>query len=268
MQAAPGQPALTLAIEIANPGNPATPAVRTAAAEVAVGLVTHGDPSRTQMLAVEPLHEVDRDRDDLIPAIERLLAGAGRTLRDLRQIAVSIGPGGFTSTRVACATGALLADGLGIATIAVPSALVAAVHASERILERGSALATEASTAVLLASKGEAVWCALIPVGAAPSALALAARQGSMKAADQIIALKPARVLADAHLPASIRAALTAAGIPIHPLLFTAPACVKAASLCEPGDPSTLVPIYPREPEAVTLWRSRHGGSSAAPAKG
>jgi hypothetical protein len=27
----------------------------------------------------------------------------------------------------------------------------------------------------------------------------------------------------------------------------------------EIADPGTLTPLYPREPEAVTLWRERHG---------
>lgn len=255
-----GQPRLTLAIENANPANASSPQVRTACAAVALGMVTHGEPARTQVLAVESLREVDRDRDDLIPAIERVLSAAGKARRDIQQVAVSVGPGGFTSTRVACATGAMLAEGLSIPVVAVPSALVAVMHWREQGGGGGGPVA------VLLAAKGEAAWCVSVPDAGAQSNAATAARSGTMCVAADVLVLRPSVVLADAHLPASIRTALTTAGVPIHPLVFTAQACLTAAALCEPADPATLVPIYPREPEAVTLWRSRHGPS--APPKG
>jgi len=233
---------LTLAIEIANPGAGSP-------GGVALGLVS----GSVRLLATEPLREVDRDRDDLIPAIDRLLAAAGLTRTDLRAVAVSIGPGGFTSTRVACATGALLAEGLGIPVRAVPSALAA--HAAWLAADGDAA----ARCAVLMATKGEQAWCALVPPD--PRAAAEAARTGRMMSAAEVIALKPDAALADRHLPASFRDALQAARVPIHPLRFTPEATLAAAALIEPADPSTLVPIYPREPEAVTLWRQRRAAN-------
>ncbi|HYD01967.1 MAG TPA: hypothetical protein VEB22_12135 [Phycisphaerales bacterium] len=231
-----------MAIEIANPSG--------GSAGVALGLVEPGDPDAVQVIAVELLREVDRDRDDLIPAIERLFAATRRSLADVRRVAVSVGPGGFTSARVACATGAMLAEGLGVPTVAVPSALAAAVR------ERRTAGAAGGHVAVLMASKGAAAWCALVPTESPSPARAVS---GRMMTAAEVVAAGPRVALADHHLPADIRAALDGAGIAVRPLEFSAEDCLRASALCDACDPAALVPVYPREPEAVTLWRARHG---------
>lgn len=254
MSDGPTHPVLTLAIEIANPGSAPGAGGRGGGGGVAIGLVTPGDGGATTLIGSEPLREVERDRDDLIPAIERLLAGSSHTLKDLKQIAVSVGPGGFTSTRVACATGAMLAEGLGVPAVAVPSALVAVVHA------RRVAVGSAGPVAVLMASKGPAVWCVALP-DTNPQTWAAAARSGRMMAAAEVVATGAKRALADHHLPADTRAALAAAGVSVEPLVFTAEDCLAASALCTPGDASVLVPLYPREPEAVTLWRARHGSA-------
>jgi len=215
------------------------------------------NPAATEVLAVEPLREVDRDRDDLIPAIERLLAASGRTLAQVKQVAVSVGPGGFTSTRVASAAGAMLAEGLGVPAIAVPSALSALAA-----VEGGGA----GTVAVLMASKGAAAWCAVLPADLSRAA-ASAARDGRMMTGAEVLATGALRALADEHLSAEVRLALGAAGVVVQPLRSTPAACLAAASVCEPISPSLLVPIYPREPEAVTLWRQRHGDSGGAATK-
>lgn len=248
-----GEPPLTLAIEIANPSAGGAHSH----GGVALGFVVDGDPAGTVLVASEPLREVDRDRDDLIPAIGRLLAAAGKLLEDVERVAVSVGPGGFTSTRVACATGAMLAEGLGIKGVVVPSALVALIAAGAPADER---------VAVLMASKGAAAWSGLVETGTPASSWAAQARGGSMKSVQEVMAGRPTLALADSHLPPDIRAALESAGggVPIRPLLFTAEACLRSSALCEPGDPATLVPIYPREPEAVTLWRQRHPSDPSA----
>ncbi|MDP1660298.1 MAG: hypothetical protein Q8L55_00135 [Phycisphaerales bacterium] len=238
------QPVMTLAIETANPGS--------GGGSVALGLIGGGAP---EVLAVEALVEVDRDRDDLVPAIERLMAATGRTLRDVGRVAASVGPGGFTSTRVACATAAMLAEGLGVPAVAVPSALVA----SERRRRVGGAV--DGALAVLMASKGSAAWCAVVPAGGgAGGACAVdAARGGRMMTAPEIVASGVWHALADGHLPPDVRRALAEGGVTVEAISFCADDCLRASALCTPGDPSVLVPIYPREPEAVTLWRARHG---------
>lgn len=62
-------------------------------------------------------------------------------------------------------------------------------------------------------------------------------------------------LIADRFLPEDIRAAATALSIPIHPPVFDPAACFEVSLLLDPLDPVQLLPIYPREPEAVTKWR-------------
>lgn len=233
---------MTLAIETANPGS--------GGGSVALGLV--GGGAAPVVLRVEALVSVDRDRDDLVPAIERLMGAAGRPLSDVKRVAASVGPGGFTSTRVACATAAMLAEGLGVPVVAVPSAVVA----SERRRRVGGTV--EGPLAVLMASKAGAVWCAVVPPGGAEDTLS-AARGGRMMTAPEIVKTGVRLALADGHLPPDVRSVLIEGGVTVEAISFSADDCLRASALCVPDDPSALVPIYPREPEAVTLWRARHG---------
>jgi hypothetical protein len=67
-------------------------------------------------------------------------------------------------------------------------------------------------------------------------------------------------LLADRHLPAFKRAAATKEGIEIREPMFSARACLELAARLPAIDPIELVPLYPREPDAVTLWRQRKAG--------
>jgi tRNA threonylcarbamoyladenosine biosynthesis protein TsaB len=58
---------------------------------------------------------------DLLPAVDALLRGAGVALADIAAIAVSVGPGSFTSLRVGIATAKGLAFGTRCGVIAVPT---------------------------------------------------------------------------------------------------------------------------------------------------
>lgn len=65
-------------------------------------------------------------RDDVLtPAVQSLLANAGRALSDLRAIVCGAGPGSFTSLRIAGALIKGMAYGLQLPVFAVPSLLLA-----------------------------------------------------------------------------------------------------------------------------------------------
>ncbi|MFZ4576265.1 MAG: hypothetical protein ACOYN0_17915, partial [Phycisphaerales bacterium] len=53
--------------------------------------------------------------DDLAGAIARLVERAGIQPRELRRVAVSIGPGGYTATRLGVATARMIAEATGAA---------------------------------------------------------------------------------------------------------------------------------------------------------
>jgi tRNA threonylcarbamoyladenosine biosynthesis protein TsaB len=264
----------TLAIEISNPssgprgvipgrGGKGEPVL----AGPGVALGTAGGPGVGEHLGTELLHEGTRHDDDLMPAIDRLFGRFGLSPRDLGAVAVSIGPGGYTSLRIAVATAKMLAEATGARTIPVPSASVAAWHAPFDL----------APAIVCLASKGEAAYGVLLPPGpgdpwwSGPGA-ALAPRRSTggawiaaaiplgMMTAAEIDALRPRGVIGDRFLPLSMRAAAERAGARIEEPVFAARSVLQIAASAGPVDPLALAPMYAREAEAVTQWRRRKGG--------
>jgi tRNA threonylcarbamoyl adenosine modification protein YeaZ len=76
-----------------------------------------------------------RHSQELLPAVERLLAAEHLRLPDLAGIIVGTGPGAFTGLRVGLATAKTLAHELGVPVvgIATSEALLAGVEGSERV---------------------------------------------------------------------------------------------------------------------------------------
>ena len=202
---------------------------------------------------VRTLEPPTDERDPLVPALDALLAEAGATPARIGFVAVSTGPGGFTGLRVAVATAKALALALRAQVVAVPSALVAA-----RTLARAGQL-PDCECGVALAAKADSVWLERVQVhggvphrGAAALAHPDAALLGGL-----------ACMLADNHLPDAWKRLLAAAGTPVVTPAWSAAACLEVgAGLFRADgatDPLRLEPIYPRKPEAVSLWEGRHG---------
>lgn len=257
---------LTLAIEVSNPSahlpSSSTPtALSRDATGPSVALAR-----ASSILDQEALHTPDsRHDDDLMPAIDRLVRRAGLHPAALERIAVSIGPGGFTGLRVAIATAKALAETIALRTgrrdccIPVPTALVAAAN----MLATNPAPATP--FAVALASKRDSTFLTLLTPDALPlspstphqpqhiGALADAAALESLHRAHTLSLL-----IADNFLPQPMRDAAARLGIPILPPILSAAACARLAASIPPIDPADLLPLYPREPEAVTKWRTLH----------
>ncbi len=185
--------------------------------------------------------------DDLMPAIERVCRRAGVEPRSgaLRRIGVSIGPGGYTSTRVACAVGKMIAEASRAASVSVPTALV--------VLEGLPAEVRSGRVAIALAGKGDTSWMQVFAGGIAEADGTLA----NPDAAAALFASGVRTLIADRHLPAAIRSAAQHAGVRILEPVFDAGACARVAARLPPIDPAQLVPLYPREPDAVTLWRAK-----------
>jgi hypothetical protein len=90
-------------------------------------VVAAGRPDGS-LLAADALEGRYRHSQELLPAIERLLAGANLQLRDLAGVVVGTGPGAFTGLRVGLATAKTLAHELGVPVVGITTseALLAA----------------------------------------------------------------------------------------------------------------------------------------------
>ena len=206
--------------------------------------------ARDRSVMVERGEGDPRESDQLMPAIDRLMARAGWVPRDLSAVAVSTGPGGFTSLRISIATAKGICEALSIPAIDVPTAMVAA----QRCVDPSMHVRVE----VALGCKGSGFWCTV-----------LAWREGRwhMEREDAVEAtlwVPSARLLlADEHLPAGARACAGARDVHVEPLRLSAEACLSVAHAVwlDGGaiDAMALTPRYARVPEAVTLWQARHG---------
>ena len=275
---------LILAIETSNPTLPAP-----AMTGVCVGRIDPADPARGVIAEVRcevlgqatlaPLEETGRDRDDLLPCIQRAMSAAAIKPRDLDAIAVSVGPGGFAALRMAVAAAKLMAEAAGaqrgapLLCVGVPTAAVVRVGA---VLD--GTVDASLSAWVALGAKGESVY--LTTFGPLTNANALAQATANAAPVDKVesIGLTTAggpifagALLGDKHTPAWLIAHARTAdvhhrGTPCPIFSNASPrACLIASAWYPRIDPVELLPLYGREPEAVSLWRKLHP-RSAGPA--
>jgi len=224
---------VVLAIETSNPsaaGAGFGPAV----------VVARHDAHSTVELARAALDPGRPHDEQLVPAIDRAVRAAGLRPADLSCVAVSTGPGGFTAVRIAVAAAKMIAEATGACCVGVPSALVAArrVQAPGRFL-------------VALACKGTSFFA--VPFASPQSQDG----PGVIMTATDLRTAAVSLLVADSFLPADARDAASQLGITVQAPVFDALACAECARTIPACDPIALVPIYPREPEAVTKWRER-----------
>lgn len=191
-----------------------------------------------------------RESDQLMPAIDSLMSRAGWVPRDLAAVAVSTGPGGFTSLRISIATAKGICEALTIPALDVPSSTVAA-HGSVDPAEHDA-------VEVALGCKGPGFWSTVL---AWRGTRWHVERESAADAADWSPSAPV--MVADRHLPSGARARAESAGVRIIEPVLDAHACLAAAEAMwhdgERGDAMVLLPRYARIPEAVALWQARHG---------
>ena len=207
---------------------------------------------RTGLIHERPFETGARRDDVLQPTIESLFADCGLLPGDLDGCGCSIGPGGFTGLRITVATVRALGMALDIPLYGIPSAYVAAASVD---IDSDSVL-------VALACKGETLW--LTP--------ATRDADGSWSGTGSLVDLASATdvlsdfrtLLADDYCPDTLRAAAEQAGLSVVDPIFDASACLHLTSIRHaagtPDDTMGLAPLYPREPEAVTLFNRRQQG--------
>lgn len=229
---------IILAIEASNPSS--------GGGGVCVGRVEHGI---VRVLAEEALETGDRSTDGVMHNVQRVCAGAGvgpGTETRIAAVAVSVGPGGFTALRIATTTAKTLGFALGCPVIAVPTASVAALAVGPG----------QRPAVIALAAKNDAAHLTLLHPDGRCEAL-------GVRTAGALTPGLAATVVADTYLPKAFAERAAGLGMARVAIVLTARACLEASLAIEPVGPDALGPIYAREPDAVTQWRARHGGSRA-----
>jgi len=233
-----------LGIETSNPSAGPSMGGQDGASGVAAARLTEaGDLGPVD---IEPLAPTGRHDDDLIPAIDRLTTRLGLQATELRRVCVSIGPGGFTGLRVAVTTAKMLCEVTGAEVAAVPSAHVAAHPLTEADLP----------ALVCLASKRGTAHVTLFGASSRPPL-----ELGIIDDAGFFAALRNhgiRTVIADDHLPEGWIVATES--LKRRAPAFCAGACLRLGMSFPSVNALSLVPAYPREPEAVTRWKSRAVG--------
>ena len=202
----------------------------------------------------------DATREVLWDELPALFADAHLEPHAIRAIAVTTGPGGFTGLRIAVAFAKSVGYALDVPVITLPSALVFA--ASDRA--RGGT----GPWLVALASKAGTAWCAT--VRACPTG-ALVVSDASVDDGDHFsrrageVCAEGGSLLTDEHLDAALAVTAQTRGLVHRSITTDAHALIALArERLLSGSTENLYeiqPIYAREPEAVTKWRTLHGGS-------
>lgn len=221
-----------LAIEASNPSS--------GAGGVCVARV---DAGSAVVIGESVLESGVRSSDGVMVAVDEACQRADVRAGDIEEIAVSIGPGGYTALRIAATTAKTLAHVIGCPVVAVPTWAVAAESVGQ---DQRPAL-------IALAGKGQAAHLTILDPNGGFDIL-------GVTTAEQLESRSFRTLVGDEHVPASIADRCAELGMVRSSIVLNAPACASASARFEPRDADEIEPDYAREPDAVTQWRARHGG--------
>lgn len=231
----------SLAIELSNPH--ATPGAHHAA-------LFGGGPD--ELIGSMAIPDGMRSADGLMAMIDRLCKAYRVTPSEIGRLLVSVGPGGYTSLRIATTTAKVLAEILDCELIAVPTPSVVAVgyqhHCDQSVIPYPALIA--------LASKKQLAHCSVLQSDGC-------IEEVGVIGADALGDLEVGVVISDDHLPSSFAEHARSRGWALVPMDIDARWCMSASTGIEPIAPIELMPTYAREPDAITQWRARHGSPSS-----
>ena len=206
----------------------------------------------------------DKNRLDLMPAIDRLTCLHHVDRSQIAQVYLSIGPGSFTGLRVAVVTAKTMAMVLNVKLVAVPTTDVVAQH----VLKKATQTTGFEHLAVCLNTKQKTAYAQLFD---------LDDRHWQRRGPASV---QPIEVLLEtAPRPLTI---VTTAGVwpdvalgPNVTHLCDQPVIAHSDDVWQLGramaqegcfaDPRTLLPLYARPPEAQQLWDQRHRLAAGSP---
>ncbi len=230
---------ITLAIETSNPS-------RVDLSCAGVGLFAGEDASSLREIARADLSKGSSHDDALVRAIDACARAAQIGPREINRIAVSVGPGGYTSVRIATTVAKSIAIISGAACVPVPTAMgvIGALAGS---------LPVSSPTLLCLAWKRSETWAQVVRNGKPDGA-------GRILTIDDVAAFDGELVIADAAFIARVRESHAGFATRSIEPVFDPRAIAIASFACAEVSAHGLVPMYPREPEAVRVWAERKRG--------
>ncbi|MEO0966161.1 MAG: tRNA (adenosine(37)-N6)-threonylcarbamoyltransferase complex dimerization subunit type 1 TsaB [Planctomycetota bacterium] len=221
-------------------------AIETSQRQASVALGRGGE-----LIESRELPQLKRHNLELMPTVDALMCDHGMGPGDVAEVYVSVGPGSFTGLRVAVATGKVLALALpSIKLVAVPTLDVLAAQAPAEVEH----------VAVCLNTKKDTVYAATFsPIDEAGVRHPLAPPTLTTLADLLRDALPGTTLLGDPlpDVPDGAAVLDPALALPRAESVYRLGR--RLADAGEHVDPHALMPIYAREPEAVSLWKQRHG---------
>ena len=211
--------------------------------------------SHCDAISCESIDTQNRLVEDVLPAVQRLCARANISRDQIGAVALNAGPGGFTGLRIAHASAQVIAESLSIPIVQISAAVVA----RESAVIAGS-IAPDQIAWVALAAKNDGCWMAKVSQSSQGND---DPEQVGVRTLEQWPVEFGEILIADEHLPAPWKARAEALNIQIVALEPTAEAVLHVARRMLASNralaPQYALPVYPREAEAVRLWRERHG---------
>jgi tRNA threonylcarbamoyladenosine biosynthesis protein TsaB len=183
-----------------------------------------------------------------MPAIQSAMKELRLQPRDISLVIVSIGPGGFTGLRISTTIAKMISFATGATIVPVQSAVVVAAASSSG---PGPFL-------IVSSVKKEEFWLSRVEQvnNTWQCTASLSNKNNLPKVIDGVT-----RVFADDFLPLNARQYFEELGIPITGVDLDAETLLQiGVQLHGEGEKISAVelqPLYPREPEAVRIWKTR-----------
>lgn len=210
------------------------------------------------MLFEGTMPEAGRHNVSLMPSVAAAFESLSLSPQDLKHVYISLGPGSFTGLRIGIATAKMLALTLDVQIVGVASMDAMLVNVPQDVLR----------VAIGLNHKRGRAYAAVFERETLDEDAKSTWRETDLRCDRDIATWLETLSRPCAVLGQQLELSQTHAASGLH-LLSEELTTVKAAAVWELGrtlgkqgrftPASELQPIYVREPEAVALWRERHG---------
>jgi tRNA threonylcarbamoyl adenosine modification protein YeaZ len=192
-----------------------------------------------------------RKEDSVMPSIQKLASELNIAPDSLELVVISIGPGGFTGLRSAVAIAKMISLVSGAAIVPIETALSVAHNAN---IGPGPYF-------VVSGVKQDTFWLSKVH-NKNNTWFCESAPSSSLELEQSIHTVKA--LFGDSYLPKSVSALCVSEGIQIHESAVSAKSLLSLGVQLFKNDKDTtvnpleLLPLYPREPEAVRLWKENN----------